>query len=232
MGGLDEGDKTDKRDKKSLEELFAVPVVVSVRLLDGAELPMTAEEAPAVRRAVAKRRRDFSFGRYCAHEALSELGSPVESLARRKDGSPDWPEGVVGAITHSPRWCAAVVAHRRDGLGLGLDIEDADRLSERASRLVLSDAEQAAASRHLLGGAIARTIQFSAKESIYKAVFPLVRRYVDFDEASVEIGPKGDLSLELSSKLRSELSRSARLVGRWSVSLEDSVVTAVTLRRD
>lgn len=213
-----------------LETLYPAPVRVVMRRMPEAELPVAAEEQAAILRAGPKRRRDFSAGRACAHDALVALGSPARALPRNDDGSVAWPEGVAGSITHSRRWCAAVVGWRRDVLGLGLDIEETGRLSEGGAKLVLSETERLATRRSALGEDACRTLMFSAKEAIYKALHPTVRRYIDFTEAVIEVEDDGRLQARLVSKLEASLPTSSRLTGRYYL-FEGSVLTAMTLTR-
>jgi enterobactin synthetase component D len=129
--------------------------------------------------AAATRRADFLMGRLAAVEALRRLG--VEgSVGRSSDGSPVWPEGVAGSLTHHSGVAAAVVG--RDLAGLGIDIcprLDGDRL-RAVVRQCLTEAE-----RERWAGEEAATVAFAAKESIYKAAYPRAQRFIGFAEAVV-----------------------------------------------
>jgi 4'-phosphopantetheinyl transferase EntD len=215
-------------DAEALAELFAAPVRVACGDLTDREEPLTPDEAAAIERAVAKRRCEFAAGRCRAREALAALGAPIVSLPRNPDGSPAWPAGVVGAITHSRRRCAAVVAWRRDALGLGIDLEERGRLGDGPARLVLADAEARAAAAHPLGLDLVRTVVFSAKESIYKAVFPVVRRFVGFREVTVDVQDGGALHVGLDASLAADLPAGAVIVVRWHAA-GNAVATGATL---
>ncbi len=132
--------------------------------------------------AVVKRRAEFLAGRYAAGCALAELGrqGPVP---KGSEGAPLWPEGVVGAITHSDRLAAAVVCANSRCQALGVDIEM--RLAaERAEQLlshVGEPAELDLASALFDGDRGAGfSLMFSAKESLYKCLFPLCRTFFGF----------------------------------------------------
>nr|WP_269084989.1 hypothetical protein [Mycolicibacterium peregrinum] len=58
------------------------------------------EEAELVARAVAKRRNEFTTVRYCARQALGELGVGPVPILKGDKGEPCWPDGIVG----SARW--------------------------------------------------------------------------------------------------------------------------------
>jgi len=62
--------------------------------------------------AIPKRRIEFALGRRCARESMMRLG--VEGarrlpVLRHGPRRPHWPEGLVGAITHSGDRAAAAV---------------------------------------------------------------------------------------------------------------------------
>ena len=63
----------------------------------------------------SKRSAEFSYGRYCAHRALSkfELES-VPILRNTKSREPYWPKSVRGSITHSEGFAAAAVGLAKD----------------------------------------------------------------------------------------------------------------------
>jgi len=215
------------------DELFTIPVCSALRPIpaSGDEPRLPERELEAVRRAVPKRRMEFAAGRACAKSALRDLGVAVEALPRHSDGRTAWPGGVVGTITHSQGWCAAVVAREEDALGLGIDLESIGRMSPGAAEHVLSPAELEDCRGHTLGQEAAWAIKFSAKESVYKCLFPLVQRYIDFREAEIDAAPDGSLTARLDPALERELPTAATLVGRYQVA-DGRVMTGFSLYAD
>jgi 4'-phosphopantetheinyl transferase EntD len=149
-----------------------------------------AEEA-AIARAVDKRRREFSTGRACAHAALVKLGVPPAPILRGPQGAPEWPDGVVGSLTHCDGYRAAGVARAQDVLTVGLDAEPDDALPDGVlDRIAV--AEERAWLRETGArppGVSWDRLLFSAKESVYKAWFPLAGRWLGFEEAVITIDP-------------------------------------------
>ena len=86
------------------------------------------EEAEIVETAAPKRQREFAAGRLCARLALSELGIHGFPLTVASNRSALWPHGVVGSITHTSGFCAAVVGCGRALGGLGIDAERCGRI--------------------------------------------------------------------------------------------------------
>jgi 4'-phosphopantetheinyl transferase EntD len=149
-----------------------------------------AEEA-AVARAVDKRRREFTTVRACARDALARLGVPAAPILPGPRGAPQWPAGIVGSMTHCAGYRAAAVARASDLVTLGLDAEPHDVLPEGVLEHVSLPAE-----RERLALLAAQRpevcwdrLLFSAKESVYKAWFPLTQRWLGFEEADLTIDP-------------------------------------------
>jgi len=131
---------------------------------------LAAQEEALVATAAAKRRREFALGRACAHTALSVLGHADTVIGRRENGAPHWPDGVVGSITHTSGYAAALVAEAARFSGVGLD---AERLGGVTANLWprLFDAGECDYLERLdeSNRKLAATLFFSAKEASYKA---------------------------------------------------------------
>ncbi len=128
----------------------------------------------------AQRRREYLVGRTIANRLLRVLSSGYclnEPGAQRQ---PVWPGGVTGSISHSDGWCVVAVAESRLGLtSLGVDLASTEPLDSELLAYVCTPKE-----RHELNNCDLSVdpfkLVFSLKEAIYKAVFPLIRCYVDF----------------------------------------------------
>ncbi|MEX0740464.1 MAG: 4'-phosphopantetheinyl transferase superfamily protein [Pseudohongiella sp.] len=159
-------------------------------------------------RAVPKRKAEFIAGRYCAREALALLAnSPfatgtetIQRDARVGIGAnrePLWPGGVVGSITHSHGYASAVVARRDQVRAVGVDTEkwiEPDR-AENIKQQILTRQECHAEQQLLFDSPLHYlTLVFSAKESLFKCLFPLVNTFFDFHAAAILLGRPGPLS--------------------------------------
>jgi enterobactin synthetase component D / holo-[acyl-carrier protein] synthase len=150
------------------------------------------EEEAVIAKAVDKRRREFTTVRACARAALARLGVPPVPIVPGLRGAPQWPKGVVGSMTHCAGYRACAVAHDRDLVTIGLDAEPHNKLPDGVLGAVSSEEER----KRL--AALAATVPathwdrmlFSAKESVYKAWFPLTQRWLGFEDASVTIDPE------------------------------------------
>ncbi len=135
------------------------------------------QEAPAVARAIPKRRAEFAAGRRAARMALTGLGHPAVAIPVGEARAPLWPDGIRGAITHDMGLALAAVTQA--DAGLGLDLTEAVPLPGETRQTVLPHSAEAR-----LGPLDAR-VGFSAKESLFKALFPYVGTYFGFDAALV-----------------------------------------------
>jgi 4'-phosphopantetheinyl transferase EntD len=151
-----------------------------------------AEEA-VIANAVDKRRREFTTARSCARAALAKLGLPPVPIVPGLRGAPQWPAGVVGSITHCAGYRASAVAHDRDIVTIGLDAEPHETLPDGVLGAIASPAERARVAA--LAGARPAVrwdrMLFCAKETVYKAWFPLTLRWLGFEDAVVDFDPAG-----------------------------------------
>jgi 4'-phosphopantetheinyl transferase EntD len=151
---------------------------------DGAPHP---DEEPLVARAVDKRRREFVTTRACARTALRRWVAEPGPILAEAGGAPIWPGGFVGSLTHCAGYRAAAVGRAVDVAAIGIDAEPHEPLPPEVVGAVMSPAEQAALDRHRADrpGQHWDRMLFSAKESTYKAWFPLTGRWLTFREAEV-----------------------------------------------
>lgn len=190
------------------------------------------EEAAQVANAVAKRRMDYASARHCARKALAELGIgpvPILSGSRRE---PLWPDGVVGSMTHTAGYRAAAVARADRVVTVGIDAEPDGPLPDDVLPAVTLEDERA----HLAELAAARPdvhwdkLLFSAKESVYKAWYPLARVFLDFEQARLRFDPeRGEFTAELLVPGPAVAGRRLTgFTGRWLVA-DGLVITAIAL---
>lgn len=181
-------------------------------------------------KAVGKRRAEFLAGRYCARQALQALGGPAQlNIRNREDRSPVWPRSYLGSITHSQGFAAAAVAAKGQLIGLGIDTERriSQRTAENVSEQVLTTGEQERLSGNLQDYL---TVIFSAKESLFKCLHPLVQTYFGFDAAQITFNPEkpGQFTFQLTRVLTLEFPEGYTGTGhfRW---LDEYVHTCVVL---
>jgi 4'-phosphopantetheinyl transferase EntD len=233
-----------------------IPAPGEGRLLGGMPLPGVAvaelfadppgvdlfpEEAEIVRRAVVKRRREFATVRLCARTALARLGRTPGPILPAGDGplwadrAPRWPDGIVGSMTHCDGYRAAAVAREEEVASLGVDAESNAPLPEGVQDTVLLPEERDTVTRlGAFSGVAWDRLLFSAKESVFKAWFPLTGRWLDFLECAISPDPhRGTFSAMLripGPTVAGE--RIDQFSGRWRVRRtggKELVATAVVV---
>lgn len=180
--------------------------------------PLHPEEAAAVANAVPSRQVEFAGARASARRALAELGRPAVAVPRGPGGAPTWPQGVVGSITHCRDFRAVAVAESSLVRSVGIDAEPHAALPDGVAEVVLVDDDRL----HPGADVHVDRVAFSAKESAYKAWYPLRRRRIDFEQVVVDVRAEGTFVAHVDDDLV--------LDGRWLVH-DDLVLTAVVLLR-
>ena len=172
-----------------IERLLPSEVVAVEAFGDDRSDEVFPGEEDLVAGAVPGRRREFVTARRCARDALARLGYPAGPIRPGPRREPRWPAGVVGSITHCAGYRAAVVSHQGGPASIGIDAEPHRPLppgvldsitagADRTRLAALFDADPSVCWDQLL---------FSAKESIYKAWYPLTGRWLGFEDATLSI---------------------------------------------
>jgi 4'-phosphopantetheinyl transferase EntD len=182
-----------------VEELFVRPAIGIEAFRDPPDLDLFPAEAAAIARAVPNRVREYATVRRCARAALAQLGLPPAPILAGERGAPRWPDGIVGSMTHCAGYRAAVVGRVDDVRAVGIDAEPNQPLPDNVLGSVSLPAE-----RDMLAGlAGARPavcwdrLLFSAKEAVYKAWYPQTGRWLNFEDALVDVCADGSFTATL-----------------------------------
>jgi 4'-phosphopantetheinyl transferase EntD len=174
---------------KLIEKILPSTVASAEAFDDPPDAVLYPREAELIRRAVDKRRREFRTVRHCARRALCQLGLPPVEVLRGERGEPLWPAGVVGSMTHCGGYRAAALARSSDLRSLGIDAEPHQPLPAGVLNTIALDEERAHLGQlaSIDGTTCWDRILFCAKETVYKAWFPLTRSWLGFEDAAVTI---------------------------------------------
>ncbi len=143
-------------------------------------LPEEARSLPARQPAM---RCASGAARWIAHGLLAEFCVNDTAVLRAPSGAPVWPEGITGSLAHDNEMAVAAIAPVGRIASLGIDVEPALALPDDILALVATRADRTdAADRHLAG-----RILFSAKEAVYKAVYPLDREILGYEDIAVDL---------------------------------------------
>jgi 4'-phosphopantetheinyl transferase EntD len=200
---------------------------------DPPELAALPEEEPLIAKSVAKRRNEFITVRFCAREALGQLGVSAVPILKGDKGEPCWPDGIVGSLTHCEGYRGAAVGRRGDVRSVGIDAEPHDVLPKGVLEAISLPAERTELSA-MPSGLHWDRILFCAKEATYKAWFPLTHRWLGFEDAHItfEVDSSGASGRFAALILIDPAAESGpplqTLSGRWSVR-DGLALTAIVL---
>ena len=215
-----------------IEKILPARVACAEAFGDPPDTVLFPEEEALLGRAVEKRRREFATARGCARSALAALGVAPAPILPGERGAPRWPPGVVGSITHCAGYRAAAVARARDMLSIGVDAEPDEDLPDGVLAAVSLPAERARL-RDLAAAAPGTCwdrLLFSAKESVYKAWFPLTGRWLGFEDADITVN-LADGTFGARLRVTAPVvggSPLAGFTGRW-LARDGLIMTAVTV---
>jgi 4'-phosphopantetheinyl transferase EntD len=214
-----------------IEKLMPAGVASRDTTEDAPESSMFPEEAAHVGKAVDKRRWEYATVRNCARLAMADLGLPPVPLLSGERGAPQWPDGVVGSMTHCAGYRAAVVALNSTIHTVGIDAEPHAALPEGVENAIALDGERAMIGRLTAAdpGVHWDRMLFCAKEAVYKAWFPLTRKWLGFEEASITITTDGTFEARLlvPGPVVADTQVSG-FNGRWLVG-DGLIITAITV---
>jgi 4'-phosphopantetheinyl transferase EntD len=142
-------------------------------------LPEEACNIPARHPAI---RRASGAARWIAHGLLRDIGLNDFAVLRTSSGAPIWPDGITGSLAHDGEMAVAAVAAVSHIGSLGIDVEPAQPLAHDVFALVATPADTTEALEQHLAG----RILFSAKEAVYKAVYPLDRKMLGYEDIAVD----------------------------------------------
>lgn len=156
------------------------------------------------------RKTEYIAGRLAAKAALAEAGIADYLVRSHEDRSPIWPVGVQGSITHKKRLALAAVSTSHSSvdkhfLGIDLELPMTEKAANKLARKIIDDTEKQLLRKPGIKFEEAFTRTFSAKEALYKAVYPYVKRYLPFSVCQVTRISQDNLTLQLQPDLAKEL---------------------------
>jgi phosphopantetheine--protein transferase-like protein len=216
-------------DTLNIAALFPDCVATSCRRIGQSAIDLFPQEQEFIKKAVDKRRSEFAAGRACAREALCAIGFAPMPILQNDARAPLWPDGTLGAISHSHTWAGAAVTRSPDLCGIGLDIETIKRVNLDIARMVLTQQEtnfyaalpDAEKKQYL-------ALVFSAKEAVYKCLSPVSAIRIGFKDALVQQTDGHKFEVFMSGRIADALPACACMTGRFFLH-EGSVFTGIVL---
>lgn len=171
----------------------------------------------AVRLASPKRQAEYLASRWLAGTVFARYGIPDFVLTNNADRSPCWPAGFNGSLSHSAGTAFLLADHQ--GRLAGCDVESwvSPQTADEITHLLMNEQEKLLLTACALPWTVAVTVLFSLKESLYKALWPVVRHYIDFMQAEITAfdPDTGQASLRLRERLGEELPQGREFAARF-----------------
>lgn len=181
---------------KSISSKIVDPTTISPKLL----LP---EERVYIKNSIIKRKREFAAGRLLARHLLNNLGFPDRPLMMDDEHVPVWPTGIKGSISHCDDLCMVALfdSFNSKTKNIGIDVEKNKPIERDIWNLISTEEEIERISRnkHLEGQVI--QFLFSAKEAVYKCLFPITRKPLEFRDVRILMDNQNkNFSVEIRNK--------------------------------
>lgn len=216
-----------------IERILPSHVAVSEAFRDPPGTVLFPEERRLIEKSVDSRKNEFTTARHCAREALDKLGLPPRPILPDHHGAPQWPEGLVGSITHCAGYRAVALARSTDVMLLGIDAEPNLPLPEGILESIALPEEQRRVRRmsRLAPEVHWDRLLFGMKECVYKSWYPYTGQRLEFEDADIAFDA-GVTTFTAQLRLPHHPPRrppTDRLEGRW-LAHGGLLITAISLR--
>ncbi|WP_224991874.1 4'-phosphopantetheinyl transferase family protein [Acinetobacter pittii] len=141
-----------------------------------------------IAQARVERKNEYLCGRVLAQAVLSHHFGLDQSITSMHEHLPIWPSHVLGSISHSQNKLIVALSNNANYLGIDIEHWVTSEFAQESAHLVLTPSEFALwKNKAVEFFDFARYVSliFSIKESLYKAVYPTAKQYIDFLEASI-----------------------------------------------
>jgi 4'-phosphopantetheinyl transferase EntD len=165
-------------NQTSSPELFQQKGLSQYSIRFNINTPLARDHLPYNKSYSLKRYNQFMAGRYCIHKNLN-----TKTIIKIMPfGAPKWPKGICGSITHCKNFASACCGKLETVRGIGIDSESIfDQKTVKELRGLIASQEEIKHSDLDLKTLL--TLVFSAKESLYKAIFPITQSFFGYRDA-------------------------------------------------
>lgn len=184
-----------------------------------------------IKNSVIKRRAHYLTGRILVKILLNQIGITDFNLINGSGNEPLWPENIIGSLSHTENYAICAIDHLNNYTGIGVDIQKCISI-ETANKiwpLIMSTVEKELLITNVIEFPVLLTIVFSAKESLYKALYSQVKSFNYFNLLTIT---KLDFKnkkfvLELKCDLKNNYNYGDRFEGDFQY-LENNIITFIS----
>ncbi len=165
-------------------------------------------EKKIIRNSNKKRIEDFATGRWCSRKVLNQMGLKIRAILNGMEGEPIWPKGVIGSISHTKGAYCAASAFQKYYHSIGVDIEERKRkISTGAIEYITNNDEKKWLKTKSNNQSLDSMLIFSSKESIFKLLYPVLKRRFYFKAVSIK---KFNLDNSFTALVKEQLSHTIK----------------------
>ncbi len=150
-------------------------LIIKIDLLSNCQGYIYSDEEKFISNFSVGRKKEFIAGRTLARQSLQELGKEPCSILNDKNGCPLWPDSVVGSISHKRNICATLIGLKENFDSVGIDIEFNEPLSQSMWNMFTTIEEISEGNTTDFSDQIFANMLLSAKEAVYKSIFPIAQ---------------------------------------------------------
>lgn len=186
----------------------------------------------SIGRAIPKRQAEYLAGRLSAKICLENQGLSYSTIQVGVNREPLWPAKTSGAISHTNGVAASIVGPQLAELTFGIDVETIVKIEDidAIKNLVVNNQEYALCMSSELSVPEILTLIFSAKESFFKAAFPYVKAFFDFDVLNTISVTHSSIVFELVQSLSPALHKGKVIAVNWKPLPTNHVLTYIELK--
>lgn len=135
---------------------------------------------------IQKRKAEYVASRLLVKNLLSYLGYKDFYLKNNLDRSPIWPNNINASLSHSDSYVIAIATKKNFFIGIDIEKYMKQQTAKIIFNSLLTPKEQKSFQRVPLPLHKLITLIFSLKESIYKAIWPLIKTPINFHYIIIE----------------------------------------------
>lgn len=172
-----------------------------------------------------KRKQEYLAGRYCAIKAFEKVGVTLTELEFDKNRAPLWPKDYCGSISHTKKYAISVISKNLKSVGVDLEIIISAERFHKIKKMFCSEKEYELITPNI---ELYGTLIFSAKESLYKLINPLTKKYFGFKDATLISISNNEFTLELKSNIEIVKEYNGQYTGKYQV-FDGHILTFLSL---
>jgi len=161
-----------------------------------------------------KRKIQFLGGRYCALIALEKINYHLTALPILESRAPAWPQGICGSISHNNEFAIALVSDQCRSVGVDVENLMSNERFENIKKIIATENEIKVIEKNICVG---QTLIFSAKEALYKMIYPLALKYFGFLDATLLSFDDENFQIELHADAGELQAYNGIYIGRYLI---------------